>query len=230
MSSTPETGPNRMAHAHRRFFIVLCLASAIGFVLLNRLGNYLLEPSTKVEIHKNAYKTEYLRPYLEAEEWILYSLDPYPWRRNEGEDLFNKPPPLPGSEEAQKTKSNTEPPGEPKRKVPPDQEFHNFPILGKLVMQENEKLRYVIQALDTAGQNWMGAVAGCFSPRHGIRVMREGTIHDLVICYQCSSAVLYVNGKHVGGIYFATTLELDPSPDVLDGILRKAGIKRTPVH
>lgn len=204
---------------------------AVGYLLtlLIAAGAFRMAIATETEEKpKNKYTSEQLQPYLNATEWILYSLDPDPWLLNEGGDPFSAPAAPPGSEGAKKAETNPETPEKPKRKVPPDQEFHEYPILGQLVMKENEKLRYVIQALDTAGQNWVGVVAACYSPRHGIRVKNEGKIHDLVICYECSIAALYVDGKNVGRIYFGTYPRYTATPYPLDGILRKAGIKRAP--
>lgn len=183
-----------------------------------------LSASTLPPKPKNDYSPDQLQPYLSVEKWTLYSLDPMPWAED-ANDPFSAPAPT-DPEEIKKQPSK--PPAEPKRKVSPDQEFHQYPILGQFDLQENEKLRYVIHALNTAGQNWSGAVAGCFSPRHGIRVMWKGKKHDLVICYQCSSADLYVDDASVGSIKFLTTTQFEATPYPLDGILRKAGIKRAP--
>ncbi|TDU67221.1 hypothetical protein EI77_03423 [Prosthecobacter fusiformis] len=195
----------------------------VGFIAMTLPGH----SETKLG---NEYKSEQLLPYLQATEWILYSLDPDPWLQDEVNDPFSRPAPLPGSDEAKKAASHPRPPAEPQRKVPPSQEFHEYPILGQLDMKETDKLRYVIKALDVAGQNWAGGVAGCFSPRHGIRVMKDGKTHDLVICYECSRAYLYVDGQDAGTLHFATTPQFQATPYPLDGILRRADIKRAPSH
>ena len=40
-----------------------------------------------------------------------------------------------------------------------------------------------------------GLVAGCFKPRHGIRAVVDGKKVELVICYECLSMSVYVDGK-----------------------------------
>ena len=40
-----------------------------------------------------------------------------------------------------------------------------------------------------------GLVAGCFNPRHGIRATAGGKTVELVICYECLSMKVYVDGK-----------------------------------
>lgn len=194
--------------------------------ILASTGAWTVLPGATAPKPKNDYTQDQLRPYLSVMEWILYSLDPTPWAED-ANDPFGSPAPT-APEESKKLLSA--PPFKPKRKVSPDQEFHEYPILGQLHLRENEKLKYVIHALNTAGQNWMGGVASCFSPRHGIRVTYQGKVHDLVICYECSAASLYVDGKHAGFIKFLTTPQFQATPYPLDGLLRKAGIKSVPLQ
>ena len=90
------------------------------------------------------------------------------------------------------------------------------------------ELKEVITGLDRGGQQWGGAVAGCFSPRHGLRVVAEGVTYDLLICYECMSVALFEGGKCAGHIYMAGPSA--PKPTALNAVLDKAGIKRIPAH
>ncbi len=166
---------------------------------------------------KNHYRAADLLPFSKATEWTILSLDPMPW--DIGDDPFATPAPSDGKPVEVKP---------PKKKVPPEQEFHGFPILGQAKVTVTEDLRTVISTLDEAGRHWTQAVAACFSPRHGIRVTSEGVIYDLVICYECMSADIYRADKKIGAIYFVTDARWLPRPAFLNGALIRAKVKMPP--
>jgi hypothetical protein len=166
---------------------------------------------------KNHYRAADLLPFSKATEWTVLSLDPMPW--DLGEDPFATPAPSNGKLVEIK---------EPKKKVPPEQEFHGFPILGQTKVAVTQDLKTVITTLDEAGRHWTKAVAGCFSPRHGIRVVSDGVTFDLVICYECMSADIYRSDKKIGSIYFATDARWLPRPAFLNGALIRAKVKMPP--
>lgn len=71
------------------------------------------------------------------------------------------------------------------RAVPPEREFHGFEILGHAPLNA-PAVRSELVALVLRGvQESDGTVAACFDPRHGIRVVKEGRVIDLLICYEC---------------------------------------------
>jgi hypothetical protein len=87
----------------------------------------------------------------------------------------------------------------------PDREktdFHGWQSLGKTTLK-GEDLKTVRDAVEKGRKESTGDVAGCFIPRHGIRIVREKKTYDLVICYQCLSAAVYDGDKKVGS--FLTT-------------------------
>ena len=173
---------------------------------------------------KNDYTQAQIRPFLEAKVWTVLSLDPDPWIEGTN-DPFSTPAPPPGSKEP------PPPTIEPKRKVTPDKEFHDYPILGQHTLTVTPEVRLIITDLDRAGQSWFGGVAGCYMPRHGIRVIEGGKNYDLQICYECFTAILFVDSKQVGAIYFASAANhtsTAPNANALNAIFRKAGVKLPP--
>ena len=163
----------------------------------------------------NEYKSEQLRPYLQATEWTLYSLHPAPWNIQESRDPFAQPA---GASES---------PADAKKLTAPKEVFHEHAVLGQLQLKENEKLRYVVTALDVfSGKNWQNGVAGCFWPRHGIRIVHESKRHDLLICYECSRTLLFIEDKRVGMIHMNSEPQFQATPYPLDGLLNKAKIPR----
>jgi hypothetical protein len=63
-------------------------------------------------------------------------------------------------------------------------------------------------------------VAGCFIPRHGLRLKGGGKTVDLVICFQCLSAEVFVDGERQKG--FLTSGE--PQTE-FDATLKAAGVQ-----
>jgi hypothetical protein len=72
-----------------------------------------------------------------------------------------------------------------------DAQFHGWKVLGKTEVRK-ETLAKLVAALkkgaDEADQN---VSAGCFRPRHGIRVQLDGKSYDFVICFECVVVMLY---------------------------------------
>lgn len=170
---------------------------------------------------KNEYKSSDLVPYLQATEWTIFSLDPV--LPGTGHDPFAEPAPPPGEE----PKPKPEP--QPVPKPAPEQLFHDYRILGQTTTTVTPNLKTVITTLDEAGRQWSGAVAGCFSPRHGIRVVaKDGTVHDIILCYECFRAYLYRADKHIGTLHFAVDPRLAPRPAFLNGALQRAKVKMPP--
>jgi hypothetical protein len=68
-------------------------------------------------------------------------------------------------------------------------------------------------------RDFNGEIHNCFSPRHGLRVTWHDHIYDFVICYECKSMLIYVDGRSVAG------LALTGSAKTFDEILRAAHVE-----
>jgi hypothetical protein len=50
-------------------------------------------------------------------------------------------------------------------------------------------------ALRLGAEDNFGIAAGCFNPRHGLRLKGGGKSVDLVICFECLQVEVFVNGE-----------------------------------
>jgi len=71
--------------------------------------------------------------------------------------------------------------------------FHEHPILGSTTLTGDAANRLVAALEEGASEPTFGPAA-CFLPRHGLRVEAGRSRVDLVICFQCNSARVYVEG------------------------------------
>lgn len=81
---------------------------------------------------------------------------------------------------------------------PPDAKnrgFHGYKELGRVKLAKKAGREAVLKALYRGIDDSKGLVAGCFNPRHGIRAVSGDKTVDLVICYECLSMQVFVNGK-----------------------------------
>lgn len=78
--------------------------------------------------------------------------------------------------------------------------FHNFEILGQKAVTDAATRRKLVAAFQKGVSESDGTVAACFNPRHGISVKQNGKTYDFVICFQCLSASVYVDGVRGEGL------------------------------
>lgn len=102
--------------------------------------------------------------------------------------------------------------------------FHEYPILGKVVVKDEKTRKALIEALEGGAKGNKGVAANCFIPRHGIRATAGGKTLELVICFQCLQVHGYIGGdKENAGFLIARS----PQP-VFDKVLTDAGVKLAP--
>ncbi len=110
-------------------------------------------------------------------------------------------------------------------KAPPNAEqFHEYPVLGKLEITEAEQRKAIMTAIERG--IWTakyGRGGGCFWPRHGIRIERDGELLDYVICFQCHNLEVYSGSVQDHGA--ATT---ENAKGLLNRLLVDAGIPLAP--
>ena len=101
----------------------------------------------------------------------------------------------------------------------PENDFHGWEVLGSTKVEDTKDRTKLIAALRKGVNENDGTVAGCFNPRHGIRVTSGGTTTEIVICFECMSAQVYVNGKRQS--HFLLTNSPQPT---FDAVLKEAGV------
>jgi|GEM_PF-1129113 len=98
-------------------------------------------------------------------------------------------------------------------------DFHGYKVLGKTTVKDAEVRKKLVAALKKGVEDNDGAAAGCFNPRHGIRVTRDGKTADFVICFECVFMKVYLGDKLEKG------LRTTSSPkDTFDDVLKEAKI------
>lgn len=96
--------------------------------------------------------------------------------------------------------------------------FHGYRILGQTEIK-NEEIQEHIRAIYDDGISDNHFSAACFSPKHGIRTAKNGQILDIVICFHCSLAKMYLNNEEVAGYHFGSVHQPD-----FDAVLTDANV------
>ncbi len=99
-----------------------------------------------------------------------------------------------------------------------EEEFHKYPVLGKVNIQ-SAKTRMEIVAAINAGVAESGAMAKCFWPRHGVSVADGKKTLDFVICFECFQVKRF-DGSSDSTV--ATSAKREP---FFDKLLTDAGVK-----
>ena len=76
-------------------------------------------------------------------------------------------------------------------KLPPGETFHEYEVLGKSEIRDPQERAELLRALYKGIADSDGSVASCFKPRHGISATLGGETVDLVICFECSSILIF---------------------------------------
>jgi hypothetical protein len=111
-------------------------------------------------------------------------------------------------------------PGAPVKKG--DTAFHGWKVLGKTEVKKKALAKLVAALKKGAAEADQKVSAGCFRPRHGIRVQLDGKSYDFVVCFECVAVLLYKgNGKKItNGFHVSKT-----PTDVFNTILKDAKVK-----
>lgn len=76
------------------------------------------------------------------------------------------------------------------------EKFHGFEVLGKMIISDKQTRAEMIDALESAiGKT--DFAPRCYWPRHGIRCNHQGKEIDLIVCFECSPVIVYVDGKSI---------------------------------
>ena len=113
------------------------------------------------------------------------------------------------------------PPEEKKKKEasqPVLETLHEYKILGHTRLVDAADRKTAVASILDSMRTWNGAVAGCFHPRHALRVTHQNVVFDFVICFECQTIRLYRGAESHGYV------NITGKPDKLDELLKKAGI------
>jgi hypothetical protein len=74
-------------------------------------------------------------------------------------------------------------------------DFHGWKVLGKTILKKEDDRKTAWTAIEKGIKDNDGSAAACFNPRHGIRATHDGKTVELVICFECLTLHVYVDGK-----------------------------------
>lgn len=97
--------------------------------------------------------------------------------------------------------------------------FHGWEVLGSTPILDQSTRAKLLTAFRAGVEENDGSVAGCFDPRHGIRVKHNDKTFDFVICFTCYSVACYLDGERQKAI-----LITDSPRGVFDGVLKAAKV------
>lgn len=88
---------------------------------------------------------------------------------------------------------------DPGRTGPKDakEKFYDWAVLGRTDVADSAVRKQLVAALWKGVAESDGMVAGCFNPRHGVRVTHKGKTVDFILCFECLS-VRVTDGKRRG--------------------------------
>ncbi|MFT3807095.1 hypothetical protein [Arenimonas sp.] len=95
--------------------------------------------------------------------------------------------------------------------------WYGYEVLGK-TMLDADSSKLAIEAFEKAVANWDGMIAGCFDPRHALRIEAEGHTWDFLLCYDCHQLEVFRDGKHLDGVGAAG------SPEALNELMLAKGL------
>jgi hypothetical protein len=102
-----------------------------------------------------------------------------------------------------------------------DTDFHGYKVLGKTEVKQKSLTKLVAAFKKGAEEQDQRASAGCFRPRHGLRVTVNGKTYDFVICFECVAVIIYGgNAKKNDGFHVSRS----PAA-VFNKILKDAKVK-----
>lgn len=107
------------------------------------------------------------------------------------------------------------------KKIVVKDEFHGYQVLGKTEVKGADVRKQLADALRLGAEDNYGSAAGCFHPRHGLRLKAGGKTVDLVLCFECLSVPVYLDGDEKPKEGFKTS----PGPQpAFDAVLKTAKI------
>jgi hypothetical protein len=91
----------------------------------------------------------------------------------------------------------------------PAADFHGYEILGRADATDAAERDALLALVRRGIAASDGSVAACFNPRHGLSFTKDGHVTDLVICFECLSLTIYVDGARADSRLTAATFAAD---------------------
>ena len=103
--------------------------------------------------------------------------------------------------------------------------LYDCAVLGRVAITDPTTRREIIAAVKADIRAGSSTRAKCFQPRHVLRVVKDGVVVDVVVCYQCHNYEIHRNGGPHTGL---TPAIGDGSRPLLNRILTGAGVAIVP--
>lgn len=101
--------------------------------------------------------------------------------------------------------------------------FHGYRVLGTTIISEPGARAQLTDALRGGVKSIFGTRNNCFTPRHGIRVTSGGITTDILICFECQQARVFIGEQSVAD----WMTDRSPQP-TFDRVLLEAGVALPP--
>jgi hypothetical protein len=172
----------------RKWFIGIVLAGVLGFFINCAISWYQkihLRQPTPAQIH-NAFPGNTRTIFEHSDKFVLFSLAGMeaslqsPFALASFIPVSDQNPPM----------------------------FHNYRILGQTEIKD-KNIQDRIRAIYDDGISDTHFSSACFSPKHGIRAIKDGQKLDIVICFHCSLVRMYLNDKQAADYHFGSIHQPD---------------------
>ena len=87
----------------------------------------------------------------------------------------------------------------PSERIDRKKNFRRWSVLGSTSVKNQETREKLITDFKAGIAEHRGRAAACFNPRHGVRVVHEGSTHEFVICFECFQVRWYIDGVETRG-------------------------------
>lgn len=85
--------------------------------------------------------------------------------------------------------------------------FHGQPVLGTAQVTDAALRDRLLALVERGIEASDGRVAMCFDPRHALSIVKDGRVTDLLICFECYSMSVWVDGAKLEGHLTARSVE-----------------------
>lgn len=98
--------------------------------------------------------------------------------------------------------------------------FHDWPILGQTVLSRPQEREALTDSLRRAARGAWDS-ASCFNPRHAIRAAAGNETYDILLCFECGQAAVYLPDGRV------KWMPIRGGADALNHLLNAAQVQLT---